>query len=332
MVSRASVAFVSGIPANDGRIRSASKRIVVATDLSPGADLAVRRAIMLAKRHGGSVTLAHVVDDKGSRRRIQEAASRARWFLEDWYGPTGERAEFELDIRVAAGAPADAVAEIAASEGADLLVFGGPRRRFLADMVSGATMERVVRASGLPALTVNLPPRRAYQRILVGFNASDASRLAVAKALELDLMNAPEIDLVHAFTVLGKSRMVYSGIDPEDAADHVARAAAEARMRVREFLSTSGLPEFRRRIHVVEGEPDWAVERLAASLSAELVIIGSPAVNGLSRLVLGSVAGDILRRVRCDVLVVPATVQRRFSDSERQDPRSVMEPLWSVAS
>jgi len=334
MVSKASAAFGSCITANDRHIPdgNVNKRIVVATDLSPGADLAVRRAIMLAKRHGGSVTLAHVVDDKGSRRSIQEAANQARWFLEDWYGPAGERADFELGVRVAAGIPADTIKEIAATEGADLLVFGGPRRRLLAEMVSGATMERAVRASGLPALTVNLPPRRAYQRILVGFNVSEASRHAVAKAVELDFLDAPEIDIVHAFTVLGKARLAYSGIDPDDAEDHVAWAAGEARTRIREFLSESGLPDFRRRIHVVEGEPDAAVERLANSLSAELVVVGSPAVSGLSRFLLGSVAGDILRRVRCDVLMVPTMAQGFFSDRAPRNLKSITEPVWSVAS
>jgi nucleotide-binding universal stress UspA family protein len=333
MVSKTSCTIDRGVPANDRSVSWVNKKILVATDLSPGADLAVRRAVMLGKRHGASVTLAHVVDEKASQRLIDEEANRARRLLEDWYGPPGERPEFELEIRIETGSPAEIIGEMAAAEGPDLLVFGEPRKRLFADLVSGATMERAVRASGLPALTVNLPPRRPYRKILVGLSLSEASRHAIAKAHELDLLNASDISLVHAFTVLGKARMVFSDMNPDDVEDHVARAAMEARGRVREFLSGSGLPAFRRTIHVAEGEPHVAVERAASSLSAELVVIGAPAESGLSRLIRGSVAGEILRRVRCDVLVVPApTVAPGVLGQARRKLNSVSEPVWSVAS
>ena len=87
MVSKSSCTIDRGVPANDRSVSWVSKKILVATDLSPGADLAVRRAVMLGKRHGASVTLAHVVDEKASQRLIDEEASLARRLLEDWYGP-----------------------------------------------------------------------------------------------------------------------------------------------------------------------------------------------------------------------------------------------------
>jgi nucleotide-binding universal stress UspA family protein len=295
------------IPANDRIDAAVAKRLVVATDLSPRSDLAARRALLLAARHRASVLLLHVADEARPRRILREETCRAQSLLEDWYGPAGRRNGFELEIRVEAGAAAETIGRFARAEGADLLLFGEPRGRLLTDVLGGATMERAMRASGLPALTVRLPPRRPYRDVVLGLDLTEGARQVAAGATTLGLLAAPGLRVVHAFTAYGSSRMLRVGIHPSEAEEHVADSAIAAEADLRRFLSRTGLSRLRPAIHVEEGDPFHAIAAAAEAASADLVVVGQRLSGGLGRLLRGSMASELLQRVRCDVLAVPSS-------------------------
>jgi nucleotide-binding universal stress UspA family protein len=52
------------------------------------------------------------------------------------------------------------------------------------------------------------------------------------------------------------------------------------------------------------GPPAEAVVRLAAERSADLIVVGTRHKRFLERLVEGSVLQEVIRRAKCDVLVV----------------------------
>ena len=54
----------------------------------------------------------------------------------------------------------------------------------------------------------------------------------------------------------------------------------------------------------VVGDPTDEIVRVADSLSADMVVMGTHDSAGLERLLLGSVAEAVVRRARCSVLVV----------------------------
>jgi nucleotide-binding universal stress UspA family protein len=57
-------------------------------------------------------------------------------------------------------------------------------------------------------------------------------------------------------------------------------------------------------VRVIEGDPRDVILQAAADVHADLIVIGTHGRRGLSRLLLGSVAEDILRRAPCPVLTV----------------------------
>lgn len=71
------------------------------------------------------------------------------------------------------------------------------------------------------------------------------------------------------------------------------------------------------RVHLVhrlaEGDVTEQVLRIADESGCDLIVMGTRALNGLDRPVLGSVAGSVLRGANCPVLVVknphPAPVE-----------------------
>ena len=55
--------------------------------------------------------------------------------------------------------------------------------------------------------------------------------------------------------------------------------------------------------HALSGSPAEELVWLAASINADLVVVGSHGRRGLSRLLLGSIAEHVVRRAGCPVLV-----------------------------
>ena len=62
-------------------------------------------------------------------------------------------------------------------------------------------------------------------------------------------------------------------------------------------------------LRVVSGHPLAAILDHAASLPADLIVIGTHGVSGFQHLVLGSVTEKVLRRATCPVLTVPPPAQ-----------------------
>lgn len=55
---------------------------------------------------------------------------------------------------------------------------------------------------------------------------------------------------------------------------------------------------------IVDDDPRDAIVKAARSIHADLIVIGTHGRRGLSRMLLGSVAEDVLRRAPCPVLAV----------------------------
>jgi nucleotide-binding universal stress UspA family protein len=138
----------------------AFKAIMVATDFSPPADLALEYARTLAKRFGASLHLVHVVEEPfpiGTEGYVPEVADFRKSVLQDAHqrlttslaaipeGATGE---------VLIGNPAQRISEAAAEKNADLLVMGTHGRGRMAHVLMGSVAERVLRTAPCPVLTV----------------------------------------------------------------------------------------------------------------------------------------------------------------------------------
>jgi nucleotide-binding universal stress UspA family protein len=59
--------------------------------------------------------------------------------------------------------------------------------------------------------------------------------------------------------------------------------------------------------HLVTGDPAAEILRLARTEKCDLIVMGTRGLTGLDRLLLGSVAEQVLRRAPCPVLTVKAT-------------------------
>lgn len=63
-------------------------------------------------------------------------------------------------------------------------------------------------------------------------------------------------------------------------------------------------------VHVKEGDPASTILELADEVHADLIVMGTTGRTGLARILLGSVAEEVLRHARCPVLTVKGPVEK----------------------
>jgi nucleotide-binding universal stress UspA family protein len=133
------------------------------------------------------------------------------------------------------------------------------------------------------------------RRILVGFDGSDASGRALARASELArLYDCPLTVLTAAADRLVRADgLVTPALDEELGRE----TAAEGVLRARE----QGVPTVEARTSL--DAPDDALSREAQE-GYDLVVVGHRGLGTLKELFLGSTAKSVVDRVPCSVLVV----------------------------
>ncbi len=279
------------------------RKLLCATDLSARADRAVRRAARLAQHYGAELLPLHVVDDDQPTHFVEARLAEARAHLEsDAARAPGGRAVVAA-IEVAAGHAFQVIARYAHEWNAELIVMGAHRRRVLLDVFIGTTLERVLRADGLPVLVVNSDFAGHYQRVLLALEPSEASARAVRAADGLQLLGG-EVGIVHAYETYA-GVLETAGAVPEVATAYAESAESDARTRLQEFLREVGLAARPIDLLIERGSPFEAIQGVIGQRSPQLLVIGTRGLSGLARVFLGSVADRVLREIDCDILAVP---------------------------
>jgi nucleotide-binding universal stress UspA family protein len=285
----------------------AAGRLLVATDLSPRSDRAVRRAADLARSLGAELVLLYVVDDDQPADLAEAERGEALALLR---GRASELAEMMRDlparVLVEAGDTSDGIIRAAEAEAADLILVGAQRRSPLRDILAGTTAERVLRHGHRPVLVVNRPPSAPYRRILAAVDLDEISGHALRRAAMLGLLDGADLTVLHAFRALGRGTLMLADASEEAIADHLQARASEARAEIAAFLAGLGLDHLPPpRMVVEEGKPAAVVREVAERLRPDLVLLGTRRRGALHNAVLGSVAARAVAELDCDVLLVP---------------------------
>lgn len=285
-------------------------RILVATDLSKGADEALRQGDAWARRSSGTLGVVHVMPDLVGTHTLfpQETAgaaldaanleARVRAALEERVrAVTGrEGAERFVDV----GVDYARVLERAEAWKADGIVVGA-HGHTAAERVLGGVAERIARYAHVEVLVARPSPARC---VIGATDFSDPALAAVSAAarearffgVPLVVTNAVDTAVGSYFAAFG---LPFGGAPP--AAPDAARLAREAHQKLlEETLERVGASG---EALVLEGSPARAIVRLAEERHAAMVVVATHGRTGLRRMALGSVAERVLRNAPCSVLV-----------------------------
>jgi len=284
--------------------------VVAACALSEEDGPVGRTAARAARGLGVELRLVHLLrpgeappgggEPVGRRERAREAAvERLDALAAELAGETGGGA---VRTTVVEGVPHRGIAAVAEEAVAGLVVLGAKAHAEGPSGLLGSTAERVVRHGVAPTLVVRGEPPVPLRRVL---GATDFSPVSVA-ALEEGL------DLLAPLADRGTEGRLFFAVSPFQGAvgervveyDDAMTVSAEEARRLAARLGDRFPGTFGSRVD--RGFPRELVVAEAAAFGADVVALGSHGRSGFERMLLGSVAENVLRHAPSSVLVIPA--------------------------
>ena len=145
-------------------------------------------------------------------------------------------------------------------------------------------------------------PRR-LRRILHATDFSAASRGAFRMAVDLARRERATLLLLHVLTP-SSPFAVAAGPVPSSYLALLEAARRETRIRLAGALTRARDAGTRARAQLVAGGPAAEILRIGRHWRPDLIVIGTHGRSGVSRLFMGSVAEDVVRRASRPVLTV----------------------------
>ena len=154
-----------------------------------------------------------------------------------------------------------------------------------------------------------------YRSILNPIQFDDPSLLALGLAKQVAVDHGATLHLLH---VVAKLRAIG---EPEVSEDEHSPAEEKARAKLQE-IAARHLAGVQHKIHTASASERAlakAVVRVATEVDADLIVLKTHGRKGLSHLILGSVAEEVLRKAPCPALLVRAKTETPQREQAREE-------------
>lgn len=139
-------------------------------------------------------------------------------------------------------------------------------------------------------------------RFVVGYDFTDTGEQALAQAVAYASLIPNTI--IHVGWAPPVGAPLPTGSENNLPAEPMDALREQVGRLVKQYANTGiDLPNAQVELHVLSGSADDALARLAFSVEADMIIVGTKGRKGLERVVVGSVAEMVVRKAPCPVLV-----------------------------
>jgi nucleotide-binding universal stress UspA family protein len=271
------------------------KRILCPTDLSPYSGNAVRYAQALARAHDAELILLYCTDRRDGKEHFLDSVL-------DYIDPADPRCRLMV-------APADHVDEQimthAQVERVDLTVMRSRRRPHRAALL-GSTAESVSRSAPCPVLVMHSDEQEFIddnlkvdpKRILVAYDFSDYSELALKYGLSLAQEHQAELHLLHVLPQRSINDPEIAWFPAKGKSAYHNVACRLQRVVPDEVHLWCGV-----KTAVSEGSPYREILTYAENNEIDLISVGAHGAGFGMRALFGSNVDRVLRQASCPVLV-----------------------------
>ena len=296
--------------------------ILVASDGAEESDAAIQLAWTLAGHTAADVQVVSVLEPlptaaeiaalanvgalQSEQREAQLSAVRAQLARR----VPGECA---WPLELIDGVAASTLGNYASSRHARLLVMGRGRHALPARWLGGETVLRALRFGETPVLAVSPGATGLPRRVVMAIDFSAYSLYAARVALSIVAPDAL-IYLVHV-RPRARFRGPVSAQWEHQYADVVPALLEDVRDRL------DAPPDMQVETIVLSGAAAPALIEFAESANADLIVSGSHGYGFLNRLVLGSIATELLRGASASLLCVPGSAMAHAAARDEQSSR-----------
>lgn len=281
----------------------------------------IDKAIHMAKQFGASIELFHAISSPvfldlqpltgTSLADLKREALELRLRRLEAHAARAEASGIKVSCKVQWDYPPhEAIVRRARQTDADLIVAECHQGSRLKPWLMHLTDWELLRTSPVPVLL--LKNSKPYQRPAILAAVDPSHQHAKPAALDPKILEYG--DLVAA-SLRGSLHVMHAnypsvfGLTLGDPAFDAAMLAATYEQQKRKdsadfkaFADKAGISKSRR--HEADGDPVYAIPRVAKATRAQIVVMGAVSRSGLKRVFIGNTAERVLRDLPCDVLVV----------------------------
>ena len=294
------------------------RTIVVATDFSDNARVALAWAERLAGQHGGALLLVHALKAEliapefvpvlrehydefrtGVKQQLEREAEQVR------------RGGITVDCELGVGAAFDIVIEAARRHNADVIVVGTRGRTNWKRLLLGSTAARLVRNAPCPVLTVHPTDAgspRPVRTVLVPTDFSEDAAIAAEAATRIRGVTGADqrLVLLHAYDVPFEATYLPGSLLMEA----MTAAAARAKETIEQLAAEMRDSGITVDTLTCAGYPPQIILDQAKIVGADLIAMGTHGRSGMDRVFIGSTAERVVASAPCPVLTVRRGLSR----------------------
>ncbi len=293
-------------------------RVLVATAGSACAGVAVDPVASLEWPEGTAIEVTEVVpsgvhvfggpwppitpvDTSTIDREISERAGRDLQAAADRLRGPGRTVEAEVTV----GRAGDAIVALAEQTGVDIIVVGSRGHGKFETMLLGSVSSEIVDHAHVPVLVGR---GRTVERIVFAWDGSELAEAALQPLTGWKLFGDAHVDVLSIADAQPPWWVSVGAVSEETAAKAYHEAAEPSRHQHEEMAQ-----QMAERLHAAgldvsavsrEGDPAESIVAYAEERKADLVMLGTHGRTGLRRLLMGSVARNVLLQAHCSVLLV----------------------------
>ena len=295
------------------------KTILHPTDFSNCAEAALVYAIDLARRHDAELHLFHVASQFGENPLL--GASDATKEEEALYRCLRDEADARMQTMLSrhdlsdvhmkrvyrrGATPGRVIVDYAVSENMDLIVLGTHGCRSLQRLLMGSVAEEVTHRANCPVLLIREPdvPLKevAIDRIQVSIDFSAYSVNALAYANQLAALYDATLDVHHVIDPVLDETLQKTGWKYREETERALQKQALEKLAWFSSAVRGPMP-LKTTQHVSKGNPATQISTAAEERKADLLVVASHGLHGLSKYPVGSVTDHVVRAAPCPVFM-----------------------------
>jgi nucleotide-binding universal stress UspA family protein len=282
------------------------QQILVPVDFGPRTDAVVEAAASIARTFGSQIHVLHVLPslDEASpetREIVDLARQEAARRLAEIRSRLEQAGLSTAEQTVATGSPFDQIIRHADELDVNVIVVGSRKDGGPDGPQLGTTLERLCRKASKPVWIVAPTVAPTPQTILCPVDCSPASARALRNGIHLARRFEARLVVLYVVTPINFPVLI-----PSVQEGMQQKYLESESVRLDRFLERFEFHGVEWERHVRQGSPAETILEAAAGHSAELLVMGSVGRTGLSRILLGSVAAKVARRMPSSMVLMKA--------------------------
>jgi nucleotide-binding universal stress UspA family protein len=288
------------------------RHLLVAVDMNDRADAladtgaaAVREAFALARRHGASVTLLHVIDAPGVRKPPAEPDIRTALgrhhaaALKTLKSLTEGTDTPACETRVRFGKHWREILEESSAGGHDLVVIGTRKRGLAGRLLFGSTGNKLLRLCPCPVWVVREQPKPERPCVLVAHDLTPVGEAALSIAAALnDHFDGADVKVLHVVEHPESDHFLES-VAPDERKQRLTRARETIQSQCRALFTERDCE-----VHVTDGNAYARILEYLDLHPVDLLVMGTVARGGIKGLLTGNTAENVLPWANCSLIAI----------------------------